>query len=265
MEAHLDFNVSAATVDALLELRPWQVALWATLYFAVLYFLTGALTWWLTRALLPRLGFGRVLDPRPLRRGQLRREIAESCVSILIFGIGALLPWWLLRDGWAALAIDASPIRIGGEIAALFFWNELHFYLCHRLLHTRLLRRFHADHHRSLTPTPFSTFSFHPVEAMMLGSVPILPILLHDFSAAALLALPVMSIVLNNLGHANYEFSRRAPARGPLAASRRHHLHHAVYHGNYGFLLDVFDRLAGTTIAAGAADHRPPPTRNTDS
>lgn len=40
----------------------------------------------------------------------------------------------------------------------------------------------------------------------------------------------------------------RCPARGPLAASRRRHLQHAVYHGNYGFLLDVFDRLAGSTI-----------------
>ena len=47
----------------------------------------------------------------------------------------------------------------------------------------------------------------------------------------------------------------RCPARGPLAASRRHHLHHAVYHGNYGFLLDVFDRLAGSTIPLNVEDH----------
>lgn len=236
------------SVEAFLQLPPWQAALGATIYFAVLYFVTGGLTWWLTHAVLPKLGFGRVLDQRPLRHGQLRREIGESSISILIFGVGALMPWWLVREDWAGLALDASPIRIAAEIAVLFLWNELHFYLNHRLLHTKPLRRFHVDHHRSLTPTPFSTYAFHPVEALMLGSVPILPMLLHDFSPVALIALTAMSIVLNNLGHANYEFTRRAPARGPLAASRRHQLHHAVYHGNYGFLLDVFDRLAGTAI-----------------
>ena len=90
----------------------------------------------------------------------------------------------------------------------------------------------------------------------MLGSVPLVPMLLHDFSFAALVSLPVLSIVLNNLGHANYEFSRTAPATGWRAASRRHHLHHACYQGNYGFLLDVFDRWAGSALPLDAADAR---------
>jgi sterol desaturase/sphingolipid hydroxylase (fatty acid hydroxylase superfamily) len=88
----------------------------------------------------------------------------------------------------------------------------------------------------------------------MLGSVPLVPMLLHDFSFAALLCLPILSIALNNLGHSNYEASRLAPARGWLGASRRHHLHHACYHGNYGFLLDVFDRVFGSVLPLAAAD-----------
>ncbi|MGY0503803.1 sterol desaturase family protein [Luteimonas sp. e5] len=233
-----------------------QVAAIGTAYFAVLYFGFGLLGWWLSRHALPRLGFGRRLDPRPLRPGQLRREIGRSCVSILLFGMGVLLPWWLLRSGISRLVAEPGALRVALEIIALFLWNELHFYACHRLLHTRPLRRFHAEHHRSHTPTPFSTYAFHPVEALLLGSVPIIPMLLHDFSAIALLSLPVMSIMLNVLGHANYEFSRHAPARGPLQASRRHHLHHALYHGNYGFLLDVFDRIGGTVITPDAANER---------
>lgn len=231
----------------------WQVMAFGIAGFAALYFLTGGLTWLLSR-LLHRLGIGRVLDPRPLRAGQLRREVRESCVSILIFGIGLLLPWWLLKQGWASLAVAPSWPRTTLEIIALFLWNELHFYANHRLLHTRWLRRFHVDHHRSITPTPFSTYAFHPVEALMLGSVPIIPMLLHDFSLTALLALPVLSIVLNCLGHSNYEFSQRSPAGWLLSASRRHHLHHALYQGNYGFLLDLFDRLGGTVISPAAAE-----------
>ena len=224
-------------------------------YFALLYFAVALLGILLVRV-LPRFGFGRVIDPRPLPAGQLRREILDACVSIVIFGAGLIVPWWLLRSGWAQLTSDPSTLRIIAEVFVLFFWNELHFYANHRLLHTPWLRRFHADHHRSHTPTPFSTYAFHPVEAVMLGSVPLIPMLLHDFSFAALFCLPILSIVLNGLGHANYEFSRRAPAHGPLGASRRHHLHHACYSGNYGFLLTFFDRVMRTELPLDAADAR---------
>lgn len=235
---------------------PLRVVAFGLAYFGALYFATGALTWWLTRHVLPRLRYGRVLDPRPLPSGQVRREIGQSCVSIALFAVGLLVPWALLQLGWARLAIAPSAWRIAVEIGVLFLWNEVHFYACHRALHGRLLRRFHAAHHRSHVATPFSTYALHPVEALMLGSVPLVPMLLHDFSLPALLTLPVMSIVLNNLGHANYEISAQAPARGWRAASRRHHLHHACSRGNYGFLLDVFDRVGGTALPLDAADRR---------
>ena len=234
----------------------WQVMAAGTAWFAVLYFAAALATQWLTRVALPRIGFGRTIDPRELPAGQYRREIAQACVSILIFGAGVVLPWGFLKLGWASLTPDPSAVRVATEVAALFLWNELHFYACHRLLHTRPLRRFHAAHHRSHISTPFSTYAFHPVEALLLGSVPLVPMLLHDFSFEALLCLPVLSILLNVLGHANYEFSRSAPARGLLGASRRHALHHARYHGNYGFLLPVFDRLSGTQLDGDAATHR---------
>lgn len=233
----------------------WQVAAAGTAWFALLYFSVAFAGTLLVR-LLPRLGFGRVIDPRPLPAGQIRREVLQALVSILIFGVGLIVPWWLLRTGWAQLASDPSAFRVIAEVVVLFFWNELHFYTSHRLLHTPWLRRFHGDHHRSHTPTPFSTYAFHPVEAVMLGSVPLIPMLLHDFSFTALFCLPILSVVLNGLGHANYEFSREAPARGPLGASRRHHLHHACYGGNYGFLLPAFDRIAGTELPLDAADAR---------
>lgn len=233
-------------------LAAWEVAIFGVVWFALLYFGSALLTLWLTRRLLPAMGVGRVLDTRPLAAGQTAREIREACGSILVFGIGLIVPWGLLRLGWAHFEPDPSMWRMALEIGVLFLWNELHFYASHRLLHTRLLRRFHVDHHRSHVPTPFSTYAFHPVEALMLGSVPLIPMLLHDFSFQALAVLPVMSIALNSLGHANYEFSLHAPARGPLGASRRHQQHHARYHGNYGFLLPWFDRWLRTELPAEA-------------
>lgn len=247
-----------ASADALgaafRELDALAVMAVGVVFFASIYAVCAVGMWAMTRWLMPALGFGRVLDTRALGAGQIRRELVASIVSILIFGIGLVFPWGILQLGWAAFAVDVAAWQVGVEIAVLFVWNEAHFYASHRLLHTPALRRFHGQHHRSTVATPFSTYAFHPVEAILLGSVPLIPMLLHDFSFAALLSLPLMSIVLNTLGHTNYEFSARAPARGFFGASRRHHLHHAHYHGNYGFLIGTFDRLLGTALPLDTVD-----------
>jgi sterol desaturase/sphingolipid hydroxylase (fatty acid hydroxylase superfamily) len=237
-----------------LSLSMLQVMVWGTVFFGAIYLGFGALNWLLTRHLLPAFGIGRMLDPRPASRAQLLRELLQSGSSVLIFGVGLIVPWGLLQSGWARLAVDPSGWRIALEIVALAMWNDVHFWINHRLLHTRWLRRFHGAHHRSIVSTPFSTYSFHPLEALMLGNVILLPMVVHDFSFWALASLPVFSLVLNNVGHANYDFFPQASYGHWFAASRRHHLHHAAHGGNYGFQFTFMDRLFGTRLQADAAD-----------
>ena len=129
----------------------------------------------------------------------------------------------------------------------------MHFWVNHRLLHTRPLRRFHLPHHRSVVTTPFSTYSFHPIEALMLGNVIMLPMMLHDFSFWSLASVPLFSLFFNCIGHANYDFFPKVSYAHWFAASRRHHLHHACYNGNYGFQFTFMDRLFRTRLKADAA------------
>lgn len=235
------------------SLSAWQVMAAGLLFFGGLYLLFGATTWLLTHYVLPALRIGRVLDPRPLAPGQLRREFMQSGMSILIFGLGMIFPWGLLQLGWAHLDPDASAGRIVLEILALLVWNDVHFWINHRLLHTRWLRRFHLPHHRSVVTTPFSTYSFHPIEALMLGNVILLPMVVHDFSFWSLLSVPLFSLFFNCVGHANYDFFPRVSYAHWFAASRRHHLHHVCYNGNYGFQFTFMDRLFRTRLTADAA------------
>lgn len=230
-----------------------EVMLWGLAFFSGIYLLFGGLTWLLTHHLLPALGIGRPLDPRPLAPGQLRREFGLSFVSVLIFGLGMIFPWGLIQLGWATLTPHASAGRIALEILALVAWNDIHFWINHRLLHTRWLKRFHAPHHRSVVTTPFATYAFHPIEALMLGNVILLPMVVHDFSFWSLASVPVFSLFFNCVGHANYDFFPRVSYAHWFAASRRHHLHHACYHGNYGFQFTFMDRLFRTRLAADAA------------
>ncbi|WP_286937952.1 sterol desaturase family protein [Achromobacter sp. UBA4530] len=237
-------------------LSAWQVMLAGLLFFGSIYLVFGAATWLLTRHILPALGLGRPLDPRPLAPGQLRRELAQSGLSILLFGTGMIFPWGLLQLGWARLDPDASWQQIVLEILALVAWNDVHFWINHRLLHTRLLRRFHLPHHRSVVTTPFSTYSFHPIEALMLGNVILLPMVVHDFSFWSLLSVPLFSLFFNCIGHANYDFFPKVSYAHWFAASRRHHLHHACYNGNYGFQFTFMDRLFRTRLGAEAAERQ---------
>ena len=230
------------------QLNAWQVMALGLVFFGGIYLLGGLLMGALT-ASLARAGIGRPLDMRPLKPDQLQREWRQSFHSILIFGIGMIVPWGFLQLGWAQLSPTASAGRIVVEIFALLIWNDVHFWINHRLLHTRRLVRYHGDHHRSVVTTPWSTYSFHPIEALMLGNIILLPMLVHDFYFWSLASVPVLSLILNLIGHSNYDFFPSVSDTHPLAASRRHHLHHARPAGNYGFALAFMDQLMRTRVA----------------
>src|SRR6188768_760171 len=128
--------------ETILHCRWFEVMGWGCVFFAGLYFGCGLANEMMIR-LMPRLGHGGRLDPRPLGAGQVRREVMLSIVSILIFGLGSVVPWGLLQLHWARLAVDPPWWRIALEAIALVAWNEVHFYVNHWLMHTRFLKRFH--------------------------------------------------------------------------------------------------------------------------
>jgi sterol desaturase/sphingolipid hydroxylase (fatty acid hydroxylase superfamily) len=143
-------------------------------------------------------------------------------------------------------------LRVALELLALLVWNDIHFYAIHRTLHyPTLLRAVHAAHHQSIVTTPWSTYAFHPVEALLLGSVLLPPMLLWSFTPLALALLPILSLTYNVIGHSNFS---ALPRRWRwLSNAQDHHLHHACHRGNYGFLFTFMDRLLGTQLPHDAA------------
>jgi Delta7-sterol 5-desaturase len=227
------------------------VAIGGVAYFAAIY-LVAALIASGVRAALLKNGRGRVLDARAVSPGQVAREQRQSAVSILIFGVGLVLPWAMVVNGWAGVHPSNPPLRVVLELLALLVWNDIHFYAVHRTLHLpALLRHVHAAHHQSVVTTPWSTYAFHPVEALLLGSVLLPPMLVWSFTPLALALLPILSLTYNVIGHGNM---RALPRRWQwLSNAHDHHLHHACHRGNYGFLFTFMDRLFGTQLPADAA------------
>lgn len=121
------------------DISSWPVtavALGGVAYFAAIY-LAAALMAVGVRVALLRSGRGRLLDPRPVPAGQVAREWRQSAVSILIFGVGLLLPWAMVVQGWADVHPSNPPLRVVLELLALLVWNDIHFYAVHRTCTSR--------------------------------------------------------------------------------------------------------------------------------
>lgn len=224
----------------------WQVFAAVALGFAAIYLSFAGSAWLLTRRILPRLGIGEVIDERPTLPGQIGFEIRQALVAVLVFAGYGLATVAAEHAGFVTIRWVETPLTFARDLALFFLWNELHFYVVHRLMHTRvLLRHVHAVHHRSVVPTPFSTFSLHWFEALALSSVMLAWLLLFPLGIGTVLLFPAVSLALNTIGHLNYALIRHARSEDLLAGCRRHTSHH-TRSGNYGFYLPWLDRLFGT-------------------
>jgi len=179
--------------------------------------------------------------------GQQSKEILQSMRSIFVFSLQGIIIQQGLIWGWFNISYDLNGWFFL-QVALLFLWNEVHFFACHYLLHTKfMMKRVHWVHHHSKEPTVFSTFSFHWIEAFLLGTVIIFPLALYPFQAAAILSLPIMSLIINLLGHCNYDFFSAHKPEHILKFSYRHSMHHKRGRGNLGFLLPWLDTFFKTT------------------
>jgi sterol desaturase/sphingolipid hydroxylase (fatty acid hydroxylase superfamily) len=221
------------------------VAVATTLWFAAIYalFAGGAFLFAVDR--LPGVVADTGGHTRRMRAGQVRRELVLSAASILVFAAQATVLLWMLRRGWLTVAWDRPVWQLIWEMPVLYVWNEAHFFVVHRLLHVgALYRRIHVWHHRSVVTTPFSAYSFHPVESFLLGSVMPLALVFHAFSPWALLGLTIMSLLLNVSGHLPHERVRPL-FRFAIPHSRYHNAHHREFTTHFGFSFPPLDSWFG--------------------
>ncbi|MES2501198.1 MAG: sterol desaturase family protein [Pseudomonadota bacterium] len=224
--------------------NPIPLVLCAMAFFLVIYSTFSGLVFLLARQA------NRPIEKRVVTGKQLATELINSMRSIALFGLGMIVPWWLMRNGYASIATTASAMQIAVECVILILWNDLHFYIVHRLLHTNFkwlsLKPAHITHHKSIAATPFAAYSMSVTEALMLGSVMPIAMLIWDFSAFSLLFLPVWSIAINALAHSNCDLFPNAPQRSYLNLVKHHQSHHSHYHGNYSFFFWPLDAYLGT-------------------
>ena len=214
---------------------------------AVRYLLTSGLFAWATKRVRP--GLYAALD------GQIRKEIAWSLLSAVIFGLPAgIVAWGWQNFGWTRIYTDIADYPLWYLPVSLFLYLFLHdswFYWTHRWMHRpRIFKIAHAVHHASRPPTAWAAMSFHPVEAIT-GAV-VIPALVfilpvHVSILGTVLAIMTLMGVTNHMG---WEMFPRAIVHsrlgGWLITASHHQRHHEAYLCNYGLYFRFWDRLCGT-------------------
>jgi len=210
-------------------------------YFAFLYFGLGYLYWKICRLGLTQ-GWMEKINDRPYSKQQLLFELRQSLISIVIFGFSAFPLAFLIRK---QLIHPGEPtwtnILLG--LVMLTFWNEIHFYIIHRIMHLPwLMKKAHYIHHRSVVPSVFSVYSFHPLEAALLSSVLVTIAPFYPFPTAALMLFPTVSILINFSGHSNYRLVLKTKRKWLLFATK-HNDHHGKAGPEFGFMTNFMDYL----------------------
>lgn len=226
-------------VDLLNSEHLIQLMLMSSLYFLMIYFIFALLA----KGVAYRVN--RPISLKPLHQSQIRIEMLRSLRSIMIFGIGMILPWAMLRFGLVNIMFEVSLSTIVIELLFLIVWNDIHFYAIHRLMHTKF-KKAHGIHHQSITSTPFSAYSLSGTEAALLGSVMPLVMPFYAFSIQALILLPIWSIFINTLAHSNSDLFPNVRTNSMLGFIRHHQHHHSYYQGHYSFFIYQLDHWFGT-------------------
>lgn len=183
------------------------------------------------------------------------REIGYSLLTIALFSFVPLL--LIKNDSVRPYTTYYTDIHQHGMF---YFWmafplmlviHDTYFYWAHRLMHhPALFRIFHLVHHKSVNPSPWAAYAFHPLEALVEVGVVVIflfTIPIHQFHLPFFF---LFMIIYNVYGHCGWELYPKGFSTHWLGkwinTSVNHNQHHQFFKGNYGLYFLFWDRVMGT-------------------
>lgn len=129
--------------------------------------------------------------------------------------------------------------------------HETYYYWVHRAIHfPKIYKIVHKVHHQSLSPTPWTAFSFHPwksvLEALILPAI-LLIIPVNIYVLLFYLIFMTFNSMVNHLDIEVYPTFFRKSTFGKLwIGATHHHFHHEEFNTNYGLYFTFWDKIMGT-------------------
>lgn len=176
------------------------------------------------------------------------KELAYAPGSLLTlslcFAFGLFAQW----QGWALSPVrltwwNGLPLLFGSVLLydAWFFW-------VHRLLHSRLMYRFHRQHHTSVSPTVWTNHHETVVEALLNQLYYAIIVFVLPIPWQTLVVQKLYDQISGMLGHAGYEHFASPAGRAPwpLGSTVFHDQHHGFFHYNFAHTFSFWDRWLGS-------------------
>ena len=155
---------------------------------------------------------------------------------------------WAYSNGWAPFTtFGDNPVWFVALTFMLPFWQDLHFYLVHRISHWKpIYDCSHYVHHRNTNVGPWSGLSMHPIEHLLYFTRWIILFVVpsHPIHMFYLMQRPAINPAL---GHTGFDrIVLKEENEGLSVDSYFHYLHHRFFECNYGTATVPFDRWFGT-------------------
>lgn len=181
------------------------------------------------------------------------REIKWSGITSIIFALSGVGLVWLWQEGYTHIYVDNSHnywVSFCSLLLALGI-HETYYYWLHRWMHRpKIYRWIHKIHHDSIVTSPWTSFSFHPLESILQAIVvPLIVLVLpmHVIAVMTLLLIMTISATINHLDIEIYpkHFERHWLGKWIIGATH-HSLHHAKFVENYGLYFTFWDKWMDT-------------------
>ncbi len=229
---------------------------WTTisLIMVVGYFFLAGASYYYFYKLRVKKWYKKKVQPKKPSTSMVRLEILYSSITLLIYcgtswiiyycyGLGITKIYFEIEKfGWSYFLIS---------IICSILIHDTYFYWTHRLIHLRYLFKFiHRTHHLSHNPTPWATFSFHPIEGIIsVGYIPIIVFLIPIHPLSLFIFLSNMTLV-SIVGHLGYEVFSIQFLKGNFGkwinSPTFHNKHHEIAKYNFGLYFTYWDRIMGT-------------------
>ncbi|MFM9852581.1 MAG: sterol desaturase family protein [Sphingomonadaceae bacterium] len=211
--------------------------------------LLSAIVWGLKRTPWRR----RQIQPRSATRADLQREISSSIISCLVYLAVAIPIDWAVHNGILTYGGDNHSLGYNLMMfAAIILGHDAYFYWTHRAMHAKwLFKTFHRHHHRSVTSTPRTAYSFSIPEAALNALFMAVWLTFVPTPGIVTFAFLFFQIIRNVTAHAGLELHPRWWLSTPITSWINTTTHHDLHHGgaftyNYGTWFTFWDKLMGT-------------------
>ena len=217
------------------------------------YFLVAGLFYLIFYTWFPAKFEARKINKRKYKKGQFKTEIKWSLVTSLLFSVAGTITIILWQKGVTKVYTDLDLYGywyLPVSLIVFMLLHETYYYWIHRWMHIpRIYKIVHKVHHDSKIASPFTAFSFHPLEGLLQAIfLPIMLMLLPMHYYVIILQLTIMtfSSVINHLDIEIYPAPLKNSFSKWVIGATHHSLHHKQFKYNYGLYFTFWDKIEKT-------------------